>query len=180
MRGTQWRWFGICSPGSRDTLKRMIRRSIIIAAAVVALSCGNRGSEDPAPLRVVRVIDGDTIWVQADRGPVEKIRLLGIDAPEMNYGRGRPECGAPEATRALRQRLDGKAVALVRHERDPYGRTLAIVLEPTAPRDSNVNEWLLRAGHAEIFRKARHPDRERFVAAERAAKSKRVGMWACR
>ena len=58
-----------------------------------SFSCGNGGSDDPPRLRVVRVIDGDTIWVQGS-GPVEKVRLLGIDAPEMNYGKARPECGA--------------------------------------------------------------------------------------
>ncbi len=154
-----------------------MRRFLIAAATIIAVSCGNAGSDDVP--RVVRVIDGDTIWVQGS-GNVEKIRLLGIDAPEMNYGKGRPECGATEATRALRARLDGKRVSLERHGRDDYGRTLAIVLDPSAPRDRNVNEWLLREGYAELFRKARHPDREKFIATEREAKAKKIGMWQCR
>jgi micrococcal nuclease len=156
-----------------------MRRAILIAAAVVGLSCGNTSPDDPALLRVVRVIDGDTIWVQGS-GAVEKIRLLGIDAPEMNYGKGRPECGAVAATRALRLRLDGKRVALERHGRDDYGRTLAIVIDPASAKDPNLNAWLLREGHAEIFRKSRHPDREKFAALQREAKSRRLGMWNCR
>ena len=131
------------------------------------------------PARVVRVIDGDTIWVQGS-GPVEKVRLLGIDAPEMNYGKGRPECGAPEAARALRTRIDGRAVTLERQGRDTYGRTLAIVVDPASAQHRNINEWLLREGHAELFRKARHREREKFIAAERTARSERLGMWRCR
>ncbi len=147
-------------------------------AALLLLSCGYAESSDPGSGRVVRVIDGDTIWVQS-AGKVEKIRLLGIDAPEMNYGKGRPECGAADATTALRRKIDGKVVELERHGLDDYGRTLAIVLLPSAPRDRNVNEWLLREGYAELFRKARHPDREKFIATERAAKAKKIGMWRC-
>lgn len=152
-------------------------RLALLVATLTVLSCGNAGSDDRL-LRVVRVIDGDTIWVEG-RGTVEKVRLLGIDAPEMNYGKGRPDCGAAEATRALRARLDGKGVALERYGRDDYGRTLAIVFDPRAPRDRNVNEWLLREGHAEIFRKARHPGKEHFAATEREARSKKLGMWRC-
>lgn len=152
-------------------------RALLLVAALAFLSCGN-APPDERLLRVVRVIDGDTIWVQGS-GAVEKVRLLGIDAPEMNYGKGRPDCGAAEATRALRARLDGRRVALDRHGRDDYGRTLAIVFDPASPRDRNVNEWLLREGHAEIFRKARHADRERFLATEREARAKKAGMWRC-
>lgn len=152
-------------------------RALLIAAALALLSCDDAASGDRA-LRVVRVIDGDTIWVQGS-GPVEKIRLLGIDAPEMNYGKGRPECGAADATRALRARIDGRAVILDRRGRDDYGRTLAVVIDPASARERNVNEWLLREGYAEIFWKARHPDRERFIAIAREARAKKRGMWRC-
>jgi micrococcal nuclease len=37
-------------------------------------------------VKVVRVIDGDTIVVERD-GATEKCRLLGIDTPEISYGR---------------------------------------------------------------------------------------------
>jgi micrococcal nuclease len=37
-------------------------------------------------VKVVRVIDGDTVVVERD-GESEKCRLIGIDAPELSYGR---------------------------------------------------------------------------------------------
>jgi hypothetical protein len=54
--------------------------------------------------RVIDVIDGDTIRVRTlepTRRPTYRVRLIGIDTPEM-----RPlECGAREATHALRLEL---------------------------------------------------------------------------
>ncbi|HVR43495.1 MAG TPA: thermonuclease family protein [Thermoanaerobaculia bacterium] len=149
---------------------------IVASIAAVLLACGNEASREDS-VRVERITDGDTIVVRSSSG-AERVRLLGIDAPEMNYGKGRPECGAREATLALRERIDGRRVVLRRFGEDDYGRTLAIVLEPVSAEVS-VNEWLLREGHAELFRKGRHPYRERFVRAEREAKRERRGMWRC-
>ncbi len=135
------------------------------------VACGNASDE---PVHVVRVTDGDTVVVRGAGGE-ERVRLFGIDAPEMNYGKGRPDCGAREATRALRERVDGASLPLERHGRDDYGRTLALVYD-----DGNVNLWLLREGHAEVFRRARHRDANRFRDAEREARDARRGMWSCR
>jgi micrococcal nuclease len=71
---------------------------------------------------VVRIVDGDTLVVDDD----ERVRLIGIDAPEVRQG----ECYANEASRHLEQLLPpGTAVRLAydaeRHDR--YGRTLAYV-----------------------------------------------------
>lgn len=68
-------------------------------------------------------VDGDTL-----RCGKERIRLLGIDAPEMpgHCRRGR-RCvsGDPHASKlALRSMLNGRAT-IKRRGRDRYGRTLA-------------------------------------------------------
>lgn len=82
---------------------------VILAAA--ALSC--------------IAVDGDTLRCEGER-----VRLIGIDAPEMN-GHCRPgrRCapGDPIASKeALRRAVTGKPVVLERFGRDRYGRTLAI------------------------------------------------------
>ena len=73
------------------------------------------------------VIDGDTI-----RCGTEKIRLLGIDAPEMpGHCRAGRVCvtGDPFASRSsLSAGLAGRQITLRRFAPDRYGRTLAIVL----------------------------------------------------
>lgn len=145
----------------------------LLAIFLVFAACGNAAGEADE-VRVVRVTDGDTIVVRGE-GAEERVRLFGIDAPEMNYGRGRPDCGAREATEALRGRLDGKRVRLERRGKDDYGRTLAIVRD-----EANVNLWLLEQGHAEVFRKARHRDAKRFRTAETEARKASRGMWRCR
>lgn len=80
----------------------------------------------PAPLRGCIATDGDTI-----RCGREKIRLLGIDAPEKG-GRCRPGrvCapGDPVAShQSLRRVMAGKAITIQRTGRDLYGRTLGFV-----------------------------------------------------
>ncbi|HUP65101.1 MAG TPA: thermonuclease family protein [Thermoanaerobaculia bacterium] len=124
---------------------------------------------------VVRVIDGDTLVIRNHEEKEERIRLIAIDSPEMNYGKGSPECGAREATAALRA-LVSTEVRIDRVRKDDYGRTLAWVWNDGA---ASVNEQLLRDGHAEIFRKERHADRERFRKIENQARAARLGMWGC-
>ena len=70
------------------------------------------------------VTDGDTI-----RCGDERVRLIGIDAPELpGHCRLGRQCAAGDAaasTAALAQLVHGKPVVLERHGRDRYGRTLA-------------------------------------------------------
>ena len=88
----------------------MVEARVALAAACLLLAgCGGE--------RVARVIDGDTLVL--DSG--ERVRLLGIDAPE----RGEP--GADAATSALREMAAGRRVRLERDGRDRWGRTLARV-----------------------------------------------------
>ncbi|MDP3898996.1 MAG: thermonuclease family protein, partial [Mesorhizobium sp.] len=71
---------------------------------------------------VTCVVDGDTFWLDG-----EKIRIAGIDAPEIK-GKCRSEkTRAAEATRRLRDILSGAAITLERTGKDKYGRTLAHV-----------------------------------------------------
>ena len=152
--------------------------------ALLLLSCTDPVAAAGETYRVTRIADGDTLTVESERGP-ERIRFLGIDAPEMNWGRGRPECGAVESRDAVRRLVERKRVRIERRGTDDYGRTLAIVHLEKAPDGMaaldriSLNEWLLRQGHAELFRKAVHPDRERFRQAERQARNAKRGMWRC-
>jgi micrococcal nuclease len=96
-----------------------------------------------------RVIDGDTVWVSG----VGKVRLIGVDTPELAYdgvtrkgGKG-DEPGARRAREFVEGLLLGRRVRLeFDHERfDRYGRTLAyLYTEEGEP----VNELLIREGLA--------------------------------
>lgn len=121
-------------------------------------------------VRIVDVIDGDTVAVETRDGP-ERVRLIGINAPE------RGECLAEEATRRLRELVAGEDVELVadRTDRDQYGRLLRY-----AEVDGfDVGGELVRAGLA--LAREYPPDTARsreYEAAQRAAEDAGAGMWA--
>jgi endonuclease YncB( thermonuclease family) len=90
--------------------------------------------------RVVRVVDGDTIWVKPDGGsrkPV-KLRLLGIDAPE------RCQEGGAQATQALASRVEKRTVGVEVRAQDDYRRGLARVWLD----GEDINAWMVSQGMA--------------------------------
>ena len=98
--------------------------------------------------RVARVVDGDTVLL-ADG---ERVRYLGIDAPELNNGPGKsriPEAGSREATQANARLVEGLPVRLLRDqtERDRYGRLLRYVFCGGV----FVNARLILDGHARLY-----------------------------
>lgn len=73
---------------------------------------------------VTSCYDGDTCTLAGG----ERIRLMGIDAPEIGPPRVKtPEPCAVEARDTLRALVLNRHVDLERHGRDRYGRTLAFV-----------------------------------------------------
>lgn len=100
---------------------------------------------------VFRVIDGDTIELEGG----EKVRLVGIDAPELRSSdpveRERAE-GAKEFIDNLCPA--GTEIGLNVDDlepRDRYGRTLALVYVRVENLWTNLNAELLRFGLAEIL-----------------------------
>jgi endonuclease YncB( thermonuclease family) len=69
---------------------------------------------------VTHVSDGDTVWVQPlQGGEAHKVRLVGIDAPEICQPWG------PQSRAALHAALQGQVVEVRARTRDSYGRLLA-------------------------------------------------------
>jgi endonuclease YncB( thermonuclease family) len=115
-----------------------------------------------------RVVDGDTIQVGETR-----IRLEGIDAPEAGQTCGRRlvgwwACGT-EATAALGNLIEGKAVRCVQRGLDKYRRVLATCFLGT----DDVNAWMVRQGLAWAF--VRYSSV--YVREEAEARGARRGIW---
>jgi len=95
---------------------------------------------------VIRVIDGDTLWVkpinQTSDKPYWRIRLHGIDAPESCQAHG------VESTLALRKRVMQRPVRVTWMQRDVYGRWLARLHDANRMETTDVGAWMVANGHA--------------------------------
>jgi len=121
---------------------------------------------------VVDVIDGDTLDVIRTDGSPDRVRLIGINAPE------RDECWAAEATSVLTVLTSGDSeIGITRDvsDRDQFGRLLRYLWVGSM----SVNEELVRRGAA-ISRRY-PPDvamSDRLEAAQQEAREAGVGLWA--
>lgn len=99
--------------------------------------------------RVLTVVDGDTVTLACAGRGVERVRLLGLDAPE-KYS---PQCAAEivaaeRATWALRLMLvQAERLELTRDGEDRYGRTLGRL----AADGEDVARQMIRGGHARAY-----------------------------
>lgn len=131
-------------------------------------------SAEPARYPVVSVADGDTITVSVD-GVDERIRLIGIDAPELRPA----ECfGRESATRAT-ELATGTSVALIaddtQDDRDRYGRMLRYV---ELPGGTILNGVLVRDGYArEYTYDAPYRYQQEFRGYQDEARSAALGVW---
>jgi endonuclease YncB( thermonuclease family) len=141
----------------------------VVAALVLGASPAveaTQGGDAPRLVgKVIRVIDGDSVEVQLDSGPIE-VRLHAADAPE----HGQP--GGRAAVRALATRLKRTTVVTLEPvEQDRYARLVAVI-----HRDGeNVNGWLIRQGHAWAYRQ--YTADERYCRWEDQARATHRGLW---
>jgi micrococcal nuclease len=134
------------------------------------------GPEDyNATVRVTRVVDGDTIDISPSVEGLSRVRLIGMDTPEVYFG---TQPYGPEASAYAKQQLDGEEVNLELDVQkiDPYGRLLAYVYLPDREM---FNEVLLEEGYAQV---ATFPPNvkyvDRFLEAQREARAANRGLWA--
>lgn len=145
---------------------------VLLLVGLLATTSTAAGSLDGA---VVRVVDGDTIYVRlADR--VEKIRYIGVNAPEVHHPIKGEEPGGREAAAVNRRLVGGRHVRLeldVR-TRDRYGRLLAYVWAG----DTMVNAELVRLGYAQVMTVPPNVKYQRlFIELQREARESHRGLW---
>lgn len=142
------------------------------AGLAQADACGMPGEAVPVHSRTV--FDGDTLELADGR----RVRLIGINAPEVGR-KGKPsEPFARAAEQRLRELTSGGSLYLVPGEepRDRYGRTLAHLFDA---RGRSIEAQLLTEGLG--FAIAVPPNLRLVachVAAEQSARSAARGLWA--
>ncbi len=145
------------------------RRMVLACALLCAALLSPTFAADSSPVltgNVTRVVDGDTIDVNLASGSI-RIRLYGIDAPEST------QPGGGDARTYLTQRVLHQAVHLEPFQQDRYSRMIAIVLLG----DENINQALIREGHAWAYRKYLKPTETDYCRLEADARIAKRGLW---
>jgi endonuclease YncB( thermonuclease family) len=116
---------------------------------------------------VTRVTDGDSFRAESQGGEIE-VRLLGVNAPELD------ECHGQRARGALVGLIEGRTIGLAAApELDQFDRVLARVVVD----ETYVNLQMVSEGHGLVMTDASN-DRESLLQAEEAARTSEAGMWA--
>lgn len=161
---------------SKD-LKKLIPESKVSrigSALLVLLLIAFVGiTREPGRLyKVDRIIDGDTIEIEGG----QKVRYIGIDAPETVHPSKTVACFGKEAAEKNKELVEGKMVKLEKDvsETDKYGRLLRYVYV----EGLFVNDYLVRQGYATVY--TTPPDikyQDLFFESERAARDNKRGLW---
>lgn len=165
------------------------RFSILVASCAIAAFAGCQPLiQDSSPLgdeevvELVRVIDGDTIVVH-EYGLEQRVRIIGIDTPEIGHGGSPDDCYAQEARQHLEDLLAPAATLTLRpdstqNDTDRFGRLLRHV----EVGDTSAALALIAAGAGrEYTYDAPYAGVDEHRAAEDAARAASRGMWAhCR
>ena len=116
----------------------------------------------------LKIIDGDTIILNS-----EKIRLYGIDTPEIkqtctdNYGHTYL-CGI-KAKLELKKIIGSRKVSCIKKTKDRYKRSISICYVD----ENDINSLMVRSGWALAYRKYS----KKYVKDEAIAKLNDAGMW---
>jgi micrococcal nuclease len=155
--------------------------------------CPAKPSGEAVESTVARAVDGDTLELSEEVGGADRVRLIGVDSPELEGEGADPEPYAEEAAAFTAEALEGEDVLLEIGEEatDDYGRLLAHVwtaqgegfvggLKRIVGMDESglFNRTLLEGGYAEVL--SVEPNdlyAGCFEAAEQVARDKGTGIW---
>ena len=116
----------------------------------------------------LRIVDGDTIVLND-----EKIRFLGIDAPELKQtclmNDQKVACGI-SAKMLLVKKIGNVTPKCISEGKDAYQRILAECFV----NGESLSKFLVRSGYAFAYRKYS----KKFIKDEEFAKENKLGMWA--
>ncbi|WP_233573249.1 thermonuclease family protein [Leptotrichia sp. OH3620_COT-345] len=122
--------------------------------------------------KVLYVSDGDTVAVKRtendkETGELIKVRLFGIDAPEINQDYGY------ESKQTLINFIRNKNVKIYGKKKDRYGRVLGTVYY----NNENINEKMVKTGNAWWYEKYDKKN-VRMKQYQEAAQKNKLGIFA--
>lgn len=153
------------------------RRAVLFLFAFVVL-LGSSESSCASP-RVVegevsRVFDGDTVTLTTREGTKLRVRLYGIDAPEVRHEEMAGQPYGKAAKEALSELALGRSVTVEIVDIDVHRRMVGIVRRSGV----DINLEMVRSGYAWAYRRyLSSPYASRYLDAEKEARGKRLGLW---
>jgi micrococcal nuclease len=164
----------------RRAVPSALAAAALFAAAVLLRTPAAASSPRQGTLRgiVTVVYDGDTVKVRLAGRADEKVRLIGVDSPELDDARERVRLMAFLAKRFTFSRLYQAEVDLLPgpEERDAYGRLLAYIRTADG---GFFNVALVREGFAHAYLKFPIDEawKKDLKAAETEARQAGRGLW---
>ena len=136
-----------------------VSRMLLVLACTTQAADARAMLEGPFPAQVTRVIDGDTIEVRVqiwlEQEIVVRVRLAGIDAPEMTAPCDAARAAAVQARDLVVREVEGARVLLTGvHGGKYFGRVIGRVL---TPKGEDLSTLLLNAGLAVPYFGGRRP-----------------------
>lgn len=136
------------------------------------------GANQPGLYRVTNFDDGDTITVDMN-GRQERVRMIGVDTPELHHPEKPVQCYAQQASNYTKELIGENNVRLqadpLDDNRDLYGRLLRYVY---LPNGTLVNLKLVQDGQGFAYTRFPYVRLAEFIRAESDAQSNSVGLWA--
>lgn len=146
--------------------------AVLTLMMMLALPCiWAVGGDKPGKVltgKVVKVADGDTFTMLVKGNKQVKVRMYGIDAPEMTGSQ--PYCR--QSKDKLAEMVAGKQVTVLVTDYDRYGRALGVVSTADC---KDVNIEMLKAGLAWHYKQ--YDQTPAYINAARKAKQLRKGLW---
>jgi micrococcal nuclease len=152
---------------------------LLVIACCFISSCGSGYTKKDSDLYLVtRVIDGDTFIIDDGTSKGERVRLIGIDTPELSRSKNKEnDYYAVEATDFMVDLVENKYVKLVYdvNKKDRYQRTLAYVYLEDG---TFVNALLVELGYAVVMTvppNVKYADL--YIELQQTARENKLGMW---
>jgi micrococcal nuclease len=166
----------------KKNFSRFILTSIFFLVIFVFFSEGfiqneqEKDSSFPESGLVTAVYDGDTIKVRFKNKQERKVRLIGIDTPEIENLREEVKFRAQMAKRFAFFYLYRKTVKLSYdwEIEDKYGRLLAYIW---TEKQGLFNKFILSEGFAAVYLNFPFKYKDEFIEAEREARKLEKGLW---
>lgn len=159
---------------------KYIKTYILLISAILFFGCTEISApkereEKTINYKIEYIYDGDTLSLIID-GKKEKIRILGIDTPEVD-GYRTAECYGDDASAYAKEYLKKKRVTLLKSkigdEKDRYERLLRYVFV----EGKDFGAHLIKEGYAESYKIFPHDRMEYYNELEKEAQENKKGMW---